>query len=242
MANLKLKAQPREIQGTKVRHLRRDGKVPAVLYGKGEASVPLVVDQLELETALRSKARMIDLDVGGKAHTTFLKEVQRDAITDTFLHVDFQKVRMDQVLRTKVTVHLKGIPAGVAEGGVVNQIFHEITIECLPADLPDAVECPIAQLKLDEVLHLKDLALPARVKAIGDGETVVVTVQKPKEEVAAVAGAEGDAKQPELIRKEKAEGEETDEKAEKGGDKKPAAGGDKKAEPAAKGAKPEGKK
>ena len=240
MANLKLKAQPRDTHGTKVRHLRRDGKVPAVLYGKGEASVSLVVEEHELAAAIRTRARMMDLDVGGKTHTIFLKEVQRDAIQETFLHVDFQKVRMDQVLRTKVALHLKGTAAGIAEGGVVNQVFHEILVECLPADLPEAVECPVAHLKLDQVLHLKDLAMPARVKAIGDPETVVVSVQKPKEEVAAVAGAEGEAKQPELIRKEKAEGEEGDEKA---GDKKAAdKGGDKKAEPAKGEKKPEGKK
>ena len=244
MANLKLKAHPREIQGTRVRHLRRDGKVPAVLYGKGETSVPLVVDQLELEAAIRTKARMMDLDVGGKTHTIFLKEVQRDALSDEYLHVDFQKVRMDQVLRTKVALRLKGIAAGIAEGGVVNQIFHEITIECLPADLPEGVECVITQIKLDEVVHLKDLVLPARVKVIGDPETVVISVQKPKEEVAAAAGAEGEAKQPELIRKEKekADGEEGDEKAEKGDKKAADKDGEKKTEPATKGAKPEGKK
>ncbi len=239
MPNLKLKAQSRDVQGFKVRHLRRDGKVPAVLYGKGESSVSLVVDQHDLASAIRAKARMIDLDVGGKTHTTFLKEVQRDAIEDTLLHVDFQRVRMDEVLRTKVPLHLKGVAAGHAEGGITNQLFHDILVECLPADLPEAIECSVAHLKLDEALHVKDLTLPARVKVIADAETILVTVQKPKEEVAAVAGAEGEAKQPELIRKEKAEDAEDAEK----GDKKPAEkAGDKKAEPAKGEKKPEGKK
>lgn len=226
MARMKLQAASRNDKGTwHARHMRAAGKVPAVLYGKGETTTPLAVDASALEAALRAKARMIDLDVDGTVHTTFLKEVQRDAIEDILLHVDFHRVRMDQLLRAKVSVHLKGIPAGAAEGGVVTQLLHEVLVECLPADLPEAVECGIAHLKLDEAVHLKDLKLPARVKAIGDPGSGVVQVQKPKKEE--LAAAEGEVKEPELIRKERAEGE-VDEEGKEGDAKEK----DRKPEPA----------
>ena len=230
MANAKLKAEPRSDLGkTKNRHLRGGGKIPAVLYGKGEAPTHLLVDEHELNTVVRSKARMIDLTVGSKTHTTFLKEVQRDAIEENILHADFHHVRMDQALKVRIPLHLKGVAAGLAEGGIVTQLSHEITVECLPADLPDHVECSLAALKLDQSVHLKDLSLPARVKAVGDPETVLVICQKPKEEVAAAApGAEGEGKEPELIKKERAE-KEGDEEEKKEGGAKPEG---KKAEPA----------
>ena len=222
MPNLKLKAETRsELGSTRARHLRADGKVPAVLYGKGEKPTSLSVDGQAMEAVLKGKARMIDLEVGGKTQTIFLKEVQRDAIEEHLIHVDFLQVRMDQILRVTVPLHYKGVPAGAAEGGVVNQIAHTIEIECLPGDLPEAIDCPIAQLKLDESIHLKDLVLPARVKAVGDLEAMLVNVQKPLEEVPAEAGAEG-AKEPELIRKEKAEGDEDEEKKDEKGAAKPA--------------------
>ncbi len=240
MAKPQLKAQPRPKTGShRLRHLRRAGLVPAVLYGKDEKTVPLAVEQSALEAVIRAKTRMIDLEVEGKVHTTFLREVQIDPIEESLLHVDFHHVRMDQVLRVKVSLHLKGVPAGTQEGGVVNQLLHEVQVECLPADLPEVLECPIAHLKLDESLHLKDLTLPPRVKPVGDPETVVVSVQKPKEDVpAAAAPGEGEAKEPELIKKERAEaeGEEGKEAPKEGGKEKG------KAEPA-KGGKPEeGKK
>ena len=220
MARLKLKTEPRATMGTNAsRHARAEGKVPAVLYGKGEPTQHLWVDGHALEIAIRSGGRMLDLEVSGKAQPSFLREVQRDAIEDTLIHADFHHVRMDQVLRARVPLHFKGVAAGILEGGIVTQILHEITVECLPADLPEAVDCPIAHLKLDQAMHLKDLPLPPRVKAVGEPEILLVHVQKPKEALLAAATAEGETKEPELIRKERAEGE-GDEKDEK----KPAEG------------------
>lgn len=215
-----LKTETRKNTGTLLsRHMRDEGRVPAVLYGKGEPTSHLTVDRRALESAIRTGARMFDLEVGGKVQVSFMREIQRDAIEEVILHVDFHHVNMNETLRAKIPLHFKGTPVGTTEGGVVTQLAHDITVECLPNDLPEAIDVPIAHLKLDQGLHLKEIPLPPKVKAIGEPEALLLIVQKPKEEVPAEgAAAEGDAKEPELIRKERAaDDEEAEGEAKKGG-------------------------
>jgi len=213
MEQMALKAGVRTEKGSGAcRRLRSKGWVPGVLYGRKQDCVSLAVKHEEIDRVLRAGSRMLTLEVGEQSERVLLKEVQYSHLGDEVIHVDFARVALDEQIEVEVPVVLKGTAAGVTEGGTLEQILHEVTVSCLPAQIPEALTVRVSELGIGDVLRLSDIELPEGAKVIGDDEAAVVTVHPPapeeEEEEAAAEEAEGD--EPKVIgrKEEAAEGEE----------------------------------
>ena len=208
MAELKLVAEPRTGSGKGVaRKLRAAGRVPAVLYGADVGSTPLSVDAKELFHVLHTGAGsnvLVDLVVDGDEHLAIPRDVQRDHIHGRFIHLDFLAVRRDETIHITVPVRVVGESVGVKAGGVVEHHLWEVEVECLPGDVPDAIEVDITELEIGMGLRVSDLVVPAGATILTNAEESVVAVQQPQmavelegEEAAEAAegeeGAEGEA-------------------------------------------------
>ncbi len=199
MAEQKLVGEMREGTGKSVtRKLRAAGRVPAVLYGHGMTPVSLSVDSRELFHILHTGAGanvLVDLVVDGKKHLALPREVQRDHVRGRFLHVDFLAIRRDERVTIDVPVRVTGESPGVKAGGVLEHHLWDLHVECLPADVPEAIEADISALEVGDGLRVGDIPPPAGVTILTNPEESVVSVVVPQarvvEEVAEVPeGAE----------------------------------------------------
>ena len=205
MAEFDLVAEPRQGAGKGVaRKVRAEGRVPAVLYGSDLDPRPLSVDARQLWHALHTDAGanvLINLRVDGDTYLALPREVQRDIVRGTFLHVDFLRVRRDVAIQVQVPITLVGESPGVNEGGVVEHHLWELSVECLPTDVPESIEADISGLNITDSLHVSDLRLPDNVTLLTPPEETIVTVVPPpvlqleevEEAVAEEEGAEGAA-------------------------------------------------
>jgi large subunit ribosomal protein L25 len=198
----KLVATKREGTGKGVtRKLRAGGRVPAVLYGGGIDPIALSVDSRELLHLFHTGAGtnvLVDLVVDGDAHLAMAREVQRDHIKGRFIHVDFLAVSRDQRITISVPVRVVGDSVGVKAGGVLEHHLWEVQVECLPTDVPEAIEADVAELEIGSSLRVSDLVAPASATILTNPEDLVVAVQQPQarielEEEAAAEAAEGEA-------------------------------------------------
>jgi large subunit ribosomal protein L25 len=197
------------------RRLRREGRVPGVIYSDGAAASAVSLPKHEFEQMLRhhtSEHVMIKIQVeGGKEESVLLKEVQHDAISGSVVHVDMQKVAMDKKLHVEVPVELTGEAEGVKnQGGVLDHLLHEIEIECFPADIPETIHVDVSALKLGDVLTIKDLqAKASKYTILMDADLGVASVTLPKvvEEPVAEDAAAAAPAEPEVIREKKPEEE-----------------------------------
>lgn len=211
--SIQLKAEPRSALGSRAnKRLRDSGFVPGVVYGHKEAVVPVTLPKKEISTHLAHGAHVFDLNLSGKSEKVLVKDVQFDHLGIEVLHVDFARVSLDERVEVTVPLELKGTPKGEADGGVLQQIVAELEIECVVTDIPDVITHNVADMAIDDVLHIKDLKLPAGAKAMQDADLIVAMVKVIEEEAAAGA-AEGETAEPEVIGRkaedaEAAEGEE----------------------------------
>jgi large subunit ribosomal protein L25 len=206
--SIQIAAEPRAGLGSRAnKRLRDTGKVPGVVYGHKEAVVPVSLPKKELVNHLNKGAHVFDLALDGKAEKVLVKEVQYDHLGIEVIHVDFARVSADERVKVTVPLELKGEPAGAADGGVLQQIVAELEIECLVTDIPSIIVHNVSEMKLDDVLHIKELKLPPGVKALQDEDLVVAQVKTIEEEAPAEAAAEG-AAEPEVIGRKPEEGEE----------------------------------
>jgi len=173
------------------KRLRDAGLLPGVIYGHKEAVVPVTLPRKDVVNHIERGAHLFDLNVDGKSEKVLVKEVQYDHLGIQMLHIDFARVNLDEKVEITVPLELKGTPKGEADGGVLTQLISELHIECLVTDIPDIIRHIITEMKLDDVLHIKDLKLPGGVKALQDEDLVVATVKEIEEETE--AGAEADA-------------------------------------------------
>ncbi len=189
-----LAAVPREEKGKEAaKRMRNSGSIPAVLYGHGFDSILLSLDERSFKALLRQEKGLhglLSLKVeGGKGgtHTVVVKEMQRDPIKDHILHVDFQKIRGDEELHAEVALQFNGEPAGVKAGGILQHYLYEVTVACLPKDLPEIIEVDISGLQLKENLRISDLPAIEGVRYINSPEEIVaaVTPKRVREEVKA---------------------------------------------------------
>jgi len=164
MSQYTLNTQVRAQKGRSAsRRLRKANRVPAILYGKHTAPEGLSVETPEFTKLLKAvggRAVLVELNIEGRAEKalSFIQEVQRDPITDRFLHIDFQAVKADEKIEIEVPVRTHGEAAGVkTQGGVLEVLAHQLRIRCLPGDLPAAVEIDVSPLKVGEVLKVGDL-------------------------------------------------------------------------------------
>jgi large subunit ribosomal protein L25 len=180
---VQLLVQNRPVLGSaESRRLRRRGLVPGVLYGH-DAPVAISIPERDLRSALTGDAganAVLDVVVEeGKAHASVLKDFQRDPVRGTISHVDLQEVRLDQAIHATVPVHLVGEAVGSKEGGVLNQVVTEITVEALPLDVPSAVDFDVSELAVGAAAHLGEIALPEGVRLLDDPEAVLASVTQP---------------------------------------------------------------
>jgi large subunit ribosomal protein L25 len=230
MQRNKLNVEVRATEGTRsARRMRREGKIPAILYGKGTEALNITLDVKELRKVLSGKGghnTLLELQgsqVGGKL--AMVKAMQHDAVSDVPTHADLLELKLDHKITVHVPIHLVGKAKGTVEGGIVASAMREISVECLPNDIPESVDVDITELNIGDSLHVRDIKLPANVKAVGDVGASVVGVVPPAAEVVAAPVV---STEPEVLT---AKGEKAPEGAA-GAKAAPAAGG--KAAPAAK--------
>jgi large subunit ribosomal protein L25 len=202
--NFVVNAEARQDEGKGAsRRLRREGKVPAVLYGGNSAAESLAVSANELKNNLKVEAfysAIITLSINGSQQQVVLKDLQRHpARSDEILHLDLYRILADKLLRRNVPLHFTGsdvAPGVKLEGGMLEHLMNEVEVECLPKDLPEYIEVNVSEMKINDTLHLAQLALPAGVKAVAlerGGDPAVASCHTiVVEEEAAVAPAAAD--------------------------------------------------
>ncbi|MCX8159516.1 MAG: 50S ribosomal protein L25 [Candidatus Saccharicenans sp.] len=200
--------------------LRRQGLVPAILYGESMDSQPLTLKKKDIIEILKSETgenTIFRVAYDSEEKDVMIKEVQIHPVTDELLHVDLIQISMDKPVRVSVPVELVGEPVGVkVEGGLVDFLLRELDIECLPREIPEAIRIDISHLHLHQSFKVMNLELPAGIKILHEPQAAIVVISSIAEEAApatteeVVEGAE--MKEPEVIKKErKKEEEETEE-------------------------------
>ena len=232
MSNFVLEAKAREDMGKGAsRRLRREGLVPAVIYGDKKKAISLTMDHDKLMHAMENDAfysSILELKIDGKKQKAIIKDLQRHPYKPKLVHADFLRVSDKVEIHVHVPVHIHGEEEapGLKEGGVLARMLNEVEVACLPGDLPESINVDISGLEMDGVIHLSELTIPEGVKIVAlthgeEHDTGVVSIHMPKveaepePEVEAEEGAEGEA----------AEGEQAEaagEKAEGEADEKPA--------------------
>ena len=193
--NITLLAEPRTERGSRpAGRLRRTGNVPAVVYGLGSDTLEVSVPARELQHILAGGANtLVTLKVGSDDALTLVRQVQREPTRGDLLHVDFVRVRTDVAVAAEVPLRLTGEPAGVKDGGLLEQMIFTLSIEAKPQDIPHDLEADVSHLDIGGQIRIGEIALPAGVVAMLDGETLVAQVVAPRvaEEEAPVEGEEG---------------------------------------------------
>lgn len=200
MADVTLVAEKRTDHGSRpAGRLRRDGKLPAVVYGLASETVPITVPTRELAHLLagdRGANTLITLKLDGEELLTLARQIQRHPARGDLLHVDFIRIRRDVAVHAEVPIHLTGEAAGARDGGVLEQLVFSLTVEAKPADIPTGIEADISGLEVGGQVRIADLGLPSGVVALQDPDELVALVAVPRgvaagEEEAAEEGEEG---------------------------------------------------
>ena len=232
MKEVVLKAKPREMLGKeKAKKLRKNGIIPAVVYGSETKTIPLEIESKSFNALLRGGlgenvilTLVLDDQKDGKKQV-LIREVQRDPVRGDIVHVDFHQISLTKKITIEVPIQLVGMPEGVKEGGILQHALREIKVECLPSAIPEKFEVDVSHLKIGDSIHVADLRAE-NVTILSDLQGSVASVVPPtifKEAEAAPAAAEAE---PEVIgEKKEEEGEEEEEKGKEAkGEKKPAEG------------------
>jgi large subunit ribosomal protein L25 len=190
--------------------LRKQGRLPAVLYGHKEETVSLTISAEELQNIIRHKARVVDLQSSGEpTQKALIREIQWDHLGKEVMHVDFERVSADERIHVSVPIELRGIAPGVTGGGVLDQPLHSLAIECPAISVPESIRVNIGELQIGSAIHVHELHLPEGVTSMADADAVVVhvTAKQVEPEAGAAVPAAGSA-EPEVIGRKADEGEE----------------------------------
>ena len=213
-----LPAQKRDASGTSVsKRLRREGIVPAVVYGSKQRAYMIQVEEKLVSDVFRqqsSESFLVNLEIEGaeeKSKLAFVQDVQRNPLTGGFVHVDFRAVQDDEIVHATVPVTLTGDPEGVKAGGLLEHLLHSLEIHCQPADLPERIEHDVSELDIGESVKVGELNFPEGVSTKMDSDVLVALVAKSRAAVSedAVGGPAEEGEEGEA-----ADGEETAEGGE----------------------------
>ena len=198
MQKVVLKATKREVLGKKVGALRRAGKLPAVLYGHGVESTPIMLDAREatLKLSYLTSSSLVMVDLDGNEYPALVREKQRDYLKNRLLHLDLQVISMTEKVTTKVGIELTGTaPAVKAFNAVIVTVLNELEVECMPQDLPARVVLDISGLaEIGAGIHVRDVVISDKVKILDDpAETIVVASATREEKVVEEAPVEEEA-------------------------------------------------
>jgi len=200
MAEVVLAAETGRSKGSRAaRRLRREGKIPGVIYGHGTDPLPVAVGARELRVALNGEAganQLLSLDTGSGTYLTLAREMQRHPVAQTVTHVDFIIVRRDEVISADVPITLVGEAIEVQHGdGLVEQQMFTLPINALPADIPAGIDADISELTIGGQVRVSDLTLPSGVTTDVDPETAVAIGQPPRVVVEEEVVAEGEGEE-----------------------------------------------
>lgn len=187
MEFLELTAKPRTTKGNSpARALRRDGAIPAVIYGPGKASVALSVNVYDLEQALKaagSRQIFVNLAIeGGETRKAMLKELQRHPVNGSFIHADFYEVALDRKMRVMIPVTTVGKCQGVEMGGMIQFIRRELEALCIPSDIPEMIEIDITEMEMGDSVHVEDITVEGDVELVHDVNFTILTVLDGRQE------------------------------------------------------------
>ena len=223
MEKVVLQATKRDVVGKQVKALRREGKLPAVIYGRHTDPINVNLDAQSAQIALAklTASSLVTIDLEGTEHLALVREKQRDYIKNKLLHVDFLAVSLTEKLRTRVAVHFVGISLAVKDfNAVLVHNLEELEVECLPADLPERIDIDISAMKKPgEGIRVREVQVSDKVRLLADPDTMVVVATFAKVEEEAVAGAAAGATpgatEPELAVERGKKEDEADDKKKK---------------------------
>ncbi|MBI3360095.1 MAG: 50S ribosomal protein L25 [Chloroflexi bacterium] len=213
-ATISLTANNRTVTGKQVGALRRAGKLPAVLYGPETDPLPIQLDQRDASRTLSrlTGTHLIDLTVDGAMHKTLVREIQRDSIRGTLMHVDFYKVAMDRTIRITVPINLVGTAPATTTDGVLVHGITEIDVECLPGDILSGLDVDLSGLKaVGDTIHLRDVDIPKTIKVLSDPDELIARITHQAAEEVVPVEPLAVAPEVEVIEKGKKEEEEGEE-------------------------------
>jgi large subunit ribosomal protein L25 len=191
--------------------LRREGKVPGVIYSKNVQPISIEVNEGSINPLVfTAKTNLISLNIEGEDKLDcIIKDIQFDPVTDKIVHFDLQEFNVKEKIQIEVPIQLIGSAIGVKEGGIVQQNLHKVDLECLPSDIPESVTVDISNLKLGDSVHVSDLKLDG-VEFLNPEESIIVSVAHPKVEKEPITEEAGDEEktEPEVIGKGKSEDKE----------------------------------
>lgn len=180
-----------------VRKLKKDNRIPAVIYGAGDSSVLLSVNRSDLFGVLSHHGQhaLLNLAIDGSEQLALIKEVQIDPVRWETLHVDFLRVKEDEEVTTEVPVHFVGDPVGVKEGGVLQQVHSTVTVAALPRELPTELSIDISSLELGANINVSELELPEGVRLVTDANDTLASVTAPAAVEAETTDAEAEGEE-----------------------------------------------
>jgi large subunit ribosomal protein L25 len=215
------------------RRLRAGGMVPGVVYGGDRPVVAISVEHGKIVDILRSETgenTLFTLKLGGtdSKRVVMIRDYQRDPVKGRLIHVDFVRVDLNKPIEVMVPIHVIGVPVGVKlEGGLIDHVVREVSVSCLPADIPESVELDVSEVHLGQHLSVRDIKVSDKIRLLDDPDQTVIVVALPRAEeapAAAAATTEAAPAEPEVIKKGKETSEEEGSAdAKKGGEPKKAA-------------------
>ncbi|MHC4626244.1 MAG: 50S ribosomal protein L25 [Planctomycetota bacterium] len=206
---LLLKAEVRKHTGSKaVRKVRRQGRIPAIVYGHKQEPVAISFDEHDFVEGLHHGHRLVDVQMGRKKERMLVKELQYDYLGRNIIHVDLMRVDMSETIKVTVPIELKGIAAGTHEGGIIEEHVDRLEIECKVTDIPQVLVVWVKDVHVGDALHASDIELPEGVKLASPPETLLVTCHLVAAAKTAEEAEEEAPTAPEVIGEVKEPGEE----------------------------------
>ena len=195
--------------GTRVaRRLRKQGKIPAIIYGHKQTPVPIAMTRTSVWEMIKKSTHLAELTFNGTSEMVLVRDVQWDHLGKEIIHLDFARVNIDESIETEVRLEVRGVAAGTLAGGTLEVLLHDLKVLCRANAIPESIRVDVTHLEVDQAIHVKDLILPEGVTVDEDPEKLVVHVVTRLPD-AEVAGAEGESvTQPEVIKPERKEKEE----------------------------------
>jgi large subunit ribosomal protein L25 len=191
------------------RRLRKRGRVPAIIYGHKQTPLPISLTRESVWDMIKKSTHLAELSIGSTTETVLVRDVQWDHLGKEIIHLDFARVSADESIETEVRLDVKGVAPGVAEGGILEVLVHELRVTCRAGSIPDALRVDVSNLHLEEALYVKDLVLPEGVTVDADADQLLVHVAaRAAEPVEALPVEAETTTQPEVIKPERKEKEE----------------------------------
>jgi large subunit ribosomal protein L25 len=188
------------------RRLRKQGKIPAIIYGHKQTPVPIALPRTAVWDMIKKSTHLAELSFGGSTETVLVRDVQWDHLGKEIIHLDFARVNVDESIETEVRVEIRGTAPGALGGGTLEHLLHDLKIICRANAIPDAIKVDVSHLQVDQGIHVKDLILPDGVTVDDDPEKLVVHVITRAPETA--TEPEAGVTQPEVIKAERKEKED----------------------------------